>query len=68
LFAAGDTGEFFSQMPTEVAKVVSVAVEQVRGKVPVPADVGYGTAVAVELAVAAERAGVDGILPLPPSR
>jgi len=66
LFAAGGTGEFFSLTPTEVAKVVGVAVEQVRGKVPVLAGVGYGTAIAVELAQAAESAGADGILLLPP--
>ena len=66
LFAAGGTGEFFSLTLAEVAKVVGVAVEQVRGKVPVLAGVGYGTAIAVELTVAAERAGADGILLLPP--
>lgn len=66
LFAAGGTGEFFSLTPTEVAKVVGVAVEQVRGRVPVLAGVGYGTAIAAELAQAAERAGADGILLLPP--
>jgi 5-dehydro-4-deoxyglucarate dehydratase len=66
LFAAGGTGEFFSLTPAEVARVVGVAVEQVRGKVPVLAGVGYGTAIAVELAQAAERAGADGILLLPP--
>jgi 5-dehydro-4-deoxyglucarate dehydratase len=66
LFAAGGTGEFFSLTPAEVARVVSVAVEQVRGKVPVLAGVGYGTAIAVELAKAAEHAGADGILLLPP--
>ena len=56
LFAAGGTGEFFSLTPAEVARVVAVAVEQVRGKVPVLAGVGYGTAIAKDLAVAAERA------------
>jgi 5-dehydro-4-deoxyglucarate dehydratase len=66
LFAAGGTGEFFSLTPSEVARVVGVAVEQVRGKVPVLAGVGYGTAIAVELAQAAERTGADGILLLPP--
>lgn len=66
LFAAGGTGEFFSLSPAEVAKVVAVAADQVRGRVPVLCGVGYGVAVASEMAQAAERAGADGILLLPP--
>jgi 5-dehydro-4-deoxyglucarate dehydratase len=66
LFAAGGTGEFFSLTPAEVANVVSVAVEENRGRVPVLAGTGYGTAIAREIAVAAERAGADGLLLLPP--
>jgi 5-dehydro-4-deoxyglucarate dehydratase len=66
LFAAGGTGEFFSLTPAEVAKVVSVAVDENRGRVPVLAGTGYGTAIAREIAVAAERAGADGLLLLPP--
>ena len=66
LFAAGGTGEFFSLSPAEVVRVVTAAVEQTAGKVPVIAGVGYGTALAVELAQAAEQAGADGILLLPP--
>jgi 5-dehydro-4-deoxyglucarate dehydratase len=66
LFAAGGTGEFFSLMPTEVEKVVATAVHETRGRVPVIAGAGYGTAIAKEMVVAAERAGADGILLLPP--
>ncbi len=66
LFAAGGTGEFFSLTPVEVEKVVRVAAAQVNGRVPVLAGVGYGTALACEMARAAERAGADGILLLPP--
>ena len=66
LFSAGGTGEFFSLTPAEVERVVGVAVAQVAGRVPVIAGVGYGTAMATELAQAAERAGADGILLLPP--
>ena len=66
LFAAGGTGEFFSLSPTEVEKVVGVAVNETRGRVPVLAGAGYGTAIAKDMAVAAERAGADGILLLPP--
>lgn len=66
LFAAGGTGEFFSLSPAEVATVVATAVAETRGRVPVLAGVGHGTAIATELAVAAEKAGADGILLLPP--
>ena len=66
LFAAGGTGEFFSLTPAEVARVVAVAVEQTKGRVPVLAGIGYGTAIAREMAIAAEKAGADGILLLPP--
>ena len=66
LFAAGGTGEFFSLTPSEVSTVVSIAVSQIAGRVPVIAGVGYGTAIACEMARAAEAAGADGILLLPP--
>jgi 5-dehydro-4-deoxyglucarate dehydratase len=66
LFAAGGTGEFFALTPTEVATVCRAAVEETRGRVPVIAGCGYGTALAIEMAQAAERAGADGILLLPP--
>jgi 5-dehydro-4-deoxyglucarate dehydratase len=68
LFAAGGTGEFFSLSPAEVSKVVSAAVEETAGRVPVIAGCGYGTAIAVELAREAERVGADGLLLLPPYR
>src|SRR5438270_3096414 len=66
LFAAGGTGEFFSLTPGEVARVVRVAVEETDGRVPVLAGTGYGTAIAKDIAVAAEQAGADGLLLLPP--
>lgn len=66
LFAAGGTGEFFSLTPGEVDAVVRAAVEETAGRVPVIAGAGYGTAMAIEMAQAAERAGADGILLLPP--
>ncbi|QUG99699.1 5-dehydro-4-deoxyglucarate dehydratase [Saccharopolyspora erythraea] len=66
LFAAGGTGEFFSLTPAEVESVVSAAVREVPDGLPVIAPAGYGTAMAVELARAAERAGAHGILLLPP--
>ena len=66
LFAAGGTGEFFSLTPSEVLQVVKVAVDETNGRVPVLAGTGYGTAIAREIAVAAEKAGADGLLLLPP--
>ena len=66
LFAAGGTGEFFSLTLTEFKQVVKAAVEETAGKVPVLAGCGYGTAMAIEFAQAAEAAGADGLLLLPP--
>ena len=66
VFAAGGTGEFFSLSPDEVERVVGVAVDEVKGTMPVIAAAGYGTAMAIDLAKRAERAGADGILLFPP--
>ncbi|HXP10424.1 MAG TPA: 5-dehydro-4-deoxyglucarate dehydratase [Acidobacteriaceae bacterium] len=66
LFAAGGTGEFFSLTLNEFSAVVQAAVAQTAGQVPVLAGCGYGTAMAREFAQAAEAAGADGILLLPP--
>src|SRR4029079_17983423 len=66
LFAAGGTGEFFSLTPAEVPEGVKVAVEETKGRVPVLAGTGYGTAIAREIAVGAEKGGADGLLLLPP--
>jgi 5-dehydro-4-deoxyglucarate dehydratase len=66
LFAAGGTGEFFSLTPAEVATVVEAAVAEVRGRLPLIAPCGYGTAIAQDFARSAERAGADGLLLLPP--
>jgi 5-dehydro-4-deoxyglucarate dehydratase len=66
LFAAGGTGEFFSLTPAEVPQVVAIAVSETRGRVPVLAGTGYGTAIAREIAIGAEKAGADGLLLLPP--
>lgn len=65
LFAAGGTGEFFSLTPTEVPQVVRAAKAASNGT-PIISGSGYGTATAIEIAVAAEKAGADGILLLPP--
>lgn len=66
MFAAGGTGEFFSLSPDEVEYVTAATVNEVAGKMPVLAGVGYGHALALDLAARAERAGADGILLLPP--
>lgn len=66
LFAAGGTGEFFSQTPAEVERVVAAAVQEAPEGLPVIAPAGYGTPMAIELAQAAERVGAHGILLFPP--
>ena len=66
LFAAGGTGEFFSLTPTEVAAVVKIAVDEVKGRIPLLAPCGYGTEMAKELARNAEAVGADGLLLMPP--
>jgi 5-dehydro-4-deoxyglucarate dehydratase len=66
LFAAGGTGEFFSLTLQEFSTIVSAAVQQTNQRVPVVAGCGYGTAMAKQFAKAAEAAGADGLLLLPP--
>ena len=66
VFAAGGTGEFSSLTPGEVEQVCKAAVVEANNRVPVIAAAGYGTAIAVDMAKAAERARADGILLLPP--
>ena len=65
LFAAGGTGEFFSLQPAEYESVIGAAVESAAGSLPVLAGVGYGTALAIEFARRAEKAGADAVLVLP---
>lgn len=65
LFPACGTGEFFSLDEDEYRTVVTVAVEEAAGRVPVVAGVGYGWAQAVRFARIAEEAGADALLVLP---
>ncbi|URK86103.1 5-dehydro-4-deoxyglucarate dehydratase (plasmid) [Rhizobium sp. RCAM05350] len=65
LFAPGGTGELFSLTPAEVASVTKMA-KNTAGKTPILGGAAYGTAMAVEMAKAAESVGADGILLLPP--
>ncbi|MEW9552829.1 5-dehydro-4-deoxyglucarate dehydratase [Nonomuraea sp. NPDC050783] len=66
LFAAGGTGEGFSLTAEEIDRVVRAAVAEVDGRLPVLAPATGGTATAVAQARAAEAAGADGLLLMPP--
>lgn len=66
LFAAGGTGEFFSLTLEEFSRVITAAVAETSAKVPMIAGCGYGTRTAIQFAQAAEKAGADGLLLLPP--
>ncbi|WP_336203977.1 5-dehydro-4-deoxyglucarate dehydratase [Nonomuraea sp. LPB2021202275-12-8] len=66
LFAAGGTGEGFSLTGEEIDRVLRAAVDEVNGRLPVVAPATGGTANAVEQAKAAEAAGADGLLLMPP--
>jgi 5-dehydro-4-deoxyglucarate dehydratase len=66
LFAPGGTGEFFSLTLDDCRRVTAAAVEEAGGRVPIIGGTGYNTATAVTFAVAAEQAGAQGILVLPP--
>lgn len=66
LFAAGGTGEIFALSPQEILDVTRAAAEETAGRVPVIAGCGYGSAIALEIARGAEKAGADGLLLLPP--
>ncbi|MYW65631.1 5-dehydro-4-deoxyglucarate dehydratase [Streptomyces sp. SID8379] len=65
LFPACGTGEFFSLDEDEYRQVVTAAVEESAGRVPVVAGIGYGWAQAVRFAAIAEEAGADALLVLP---
>lgn len=64
LFAAGGTGEMFSLSPDEIITTVKAA-KSAAGDTPIISGCGYGTKMAVDIAVAAEAGGADGILLLP---
>ena len=66
LFAAGGTGEGFSLTFDETDRVVRAAVEEVNGTVPVLAPATGSTKNAIAQAQAAEAAGADGLLLMPP--
>lgn len=66
VFVACGTGEFHALEPEEFERAVRVAVEATAGRVPVFAGAGGSVPLARGFAAAAQRAGADGILLLPP--
>ncbi|MDJ0461783.1 5-dehydro-4-deoxyglucarate dehydratase [Streptomyces sp. H27-C3] len=66
VFACCGTGEFHALTPEEFRDCVAAAVQEAAGRVPVVAGAGYGTALAIQYAKAAEAAGADGLLAMPP--
>ncbi len=67
LVPCGTTGESPTLSRAEHLRVIDIAVEEARGKVPVLGGAGgYNTQEVIELARELERAGVDGILSVTP--
>lgn len=66
MVSAGGTGELYSLSPEEAERVIRMSVEAVNGRMPVVAGTGYNTAIGVDIAKRAERAGADCLLVLPP--
>jgi 5-dehydro-4-deoxyglucarate dehydratase len=62
----GNNGEVYSLSSEEQKQVGRTVVEEIRGRKPVIVGMGFSLPSAVELAVAAEKYGADGILVLPP--
>lgn len=66
IVAAGGTGELYSLTPREHLHVVSLVIEEARGKLPVIAGTGFNSVLGAELASQAAAAGASGILAFPP--
>lgn len=66
VFVAGGTGEFFSLSMEEYKQICKIAVETVAGRVPVIASAGKSIPDAIAYCKAAEEAGIDAILLMPP--
>ncbi len=66
IFIACGTGEFHAIDEDEFRDIVTTAVKVVAGRVPVYAGAGGSVAQAKRFAVAAQEAGADGLLLLPP--
>ena len=63
---AGSTGEAAALEEREFSSLLEFAANRIAKRVPVLAGTGYGTAIAREIAIGAEKAGADGLLLLPP--
>ena len=66
IVAGAGTGELHSLSPDEHLAVVKATLEEVNGRHPVLAGVGFSPQTAVHMARACSFAGVDGILIFPP--
>jgi 5-dehydro-4-deoxyglucarate dehydratase len=66
IFPGCGTGEYFSLSEDEYSVLIRAAVEEADGQVPVVAGAGYGWAQASRFTAAAQQAGADAILLLPP--
>ncbi len=64
--APAGTGEIHSLSPAEHLAVVTTAVAEVDGRLPVLTGTGFNPPIAAELAKQAAAAGVSGILAFPP--
>ena len=67
VWAAGTTGEFASLSPKDQLTVIETVVDQVAGRVPVIANIsGPSTDLSLDMAIAAQHLGLDGIAATPP--
>jgi 5-dehydro-4-deoxyglucarate dehydratase len=66
IFIACGTGEFHAIDEDEFRAIVTTAVKVVAGRVPVYAGAGGSVAQSKRFAIAAQEAGADGLLLLPP--
>ncbi|MFF5989007.1 5-dehydro-4-deoxyglucarate dehydratase [Prauserella flavalba] len=66
VFPCCGTGEFFSLAEDEYETLTRVAAEESAGEIPVVAGAGYGWAQASRFVAAAQRAGADAVLLMPP--
>ncbi len=66
IVAPAGTGELYSLSPEEHLAVVKATLDEVNGQVPVLTGVGFNHPIALQLAKQSAKAGVDGILALPP--
>ena len=66
VFVAGGTGEFFSLSPEEYQQIITIAVKEVAGRIPVISSVGRSIPDAIAFAKMAEQSGINALLLFPP--